>query len=143
MIRKVIELSEIIDKNCINQESDFEYAGIEGYAEFIGWKLVFFRQNKNSCFYDAVSFFDIEDKEVDLCNTILKKFNFPINFNSEPDDIFRIFGKNYSTDDIIEDCTRYNYKLKENLFLSFGVSKKKITSIEMIFDSKIVNNRTE
>ena len=72
MIRKVIELSEIIDKNCISQESDFEYAGIKGYAEFIGWKLVFFRQNKNSCFYDAVSFFDIEGEEVDLCNTILK-----------------------------------------------------------------------
>lgn len=142
MIKREIRLSEIIDVKNIHQVFDFEYSGIKGCAELIGWKLVFFKVAENSTLYDAISFSDIESKnEAELCNCFLEKLCFPINFNSKPEDVFKVFGDKYIEDHIIEGCSRYHFISSDEMFFSFSVSKERISGIEMVFDSRIANSR--
>ena len=71
IINQKLMLSDIIDPNFITKEHDFEYAGVKGFAELIGWKIVFFKTNKNSG-VDAIRMFEIETKdEIEICNLIL------------------------------------------------------------------------
>lgn len=32
--------------NIVKERYDFEYAGVCGYSELIGWKIIFFRRKK-------------------------------------------------------------------------------------------------
>ena len=54
LIKQDINLSDIVDSKFIKILNDFEYADVSGYAETIGYKIVFFKA-KNSLYVDAIS----------------------------------------------------------------------------------------
>ena len=110
----------------IKEQYDFEYAGICGYSELIGWKIIFFRRKKTNLFLSAICFSDIYSKEeIEFCNYIFEKLDFKIKFGCDIEEIIELFGKesyishiSYDYDDIY----RYVYLLDEKTFASFGFS---------------------
>ena len=115
LINRNINLSDIIDSRFITVLNDFEYADISGSAETIGYKIVFFKAKKNSI-VDAISLFDIRDKsEINLCNYILHKIGFPLDFDSDFNEISKLFGTAYSENDILEDCISYGFLYNQNI----------------------------
>ena len=129
----------------IKEQYDFEYAGICGYSELIGWKIIFFRRKKTNLFLSAICFSDIYSKEeIEFCNYILEKLDFKIKFGCDIEEIIELFGKesyishiSYDYDDIY----RYVYLLDEKTFASFGFSdNKKLVEVEMIFDKDMAND---
>ena len=98
-----------------------------GSAETIGYKIVFFKV-KNNTYVCAISLDDIIDKnEISICNLILHKIGFPLDFDSDFSDILKVFGTKYTENNILED--------------SFNVSGKNIVGIEILCDSGIIDNR--
>lgn len=142
LINRNINLSDIIDSRFITVLNDFEYADISGSAETIGYKIVFFKAKKNSI-VDAISLFDIKDKnEITLCNYILHKIGFPLDFDSDFNEISKLFGTEYSESDILEDCISYGFLYNQNNYVSFDISNETIVGIEILCNSIIIDNRT-
>lgn len=121
----------------VNEEYDFSYAGISGYAEIIGCKIAFFRKNKNA-FLDAFSFMEIEQEEFDFCNAVLENINFPIRFGDSLSKVYELFGKETSVNDYFENYDRYNYYM-ENYFISFSIGDKGVSGVEIIFNDEIIS----
>ena len=141
LIKQDINLSDIVDSKFIKILNDFEYADVSGYAETIGYKIVFFKA-KNTLYVDAISLDDICDKnEIELCNLILNKIGFPLNFDSDLSEITKLFGSAYSKSDYIEDCVTYIYLYNKKYFLSFDISNETIIGIEIICNKLIMDNR--
>ena len=112
-----------------------------GSAETIGYKIVFFKV-KNNTYVCAISLDDIIDKnEISICNLILHKIGFPLDFDSDFSDILKVFGTKYTENNILEDCVSYNFLYNRNYFVSFNVSGKNIVGIEILCDSRIIDNR--
>ena len=120
MVNKNFYLSSIPEIK-INEEYNFSYAEVSGYAEIVGCKIVFFRKNKSDLL-DAFSFIEIEPEEFDFCNYILEKINFPVKFGDN-------FFKNYK---------RYNFHEK-NSFMSFCIGDNGVVGIEVIFNPEIID----
>ncbi|MCM1507761.1 MAG: hypothetical protein NC177_11605 [Ruminococcus flavefaciens] len=130
-----IYLSEL--ETPVTVEYDFSYAGISGYAETIGCKVVFFRKNKSDLL-DAFSFMEIEPEEFNFCNSILEKIGFPVKLGESHDRVREIFGTEKSTDTFFENYIRYNYYM-EDYFVSFCITEKAVTGIEVIFSREIIS----
>lgn len=138
-----IELSDIIDSEFLTEISDFEYAGITGTAQTVGWKIVFFKSDK-SLTVDAIRLFDIRNEfEIELCNKILERIEFPVNFNSKISDIYMIFDAGYSQNRYVEGCIRYHYMCSDDSRISFDISEGKLTGLEIIYNRAIINNVIE
>jgi hypothetical protein len=141
-IRRQVRLSDLVDSGYITKKRHFEYAGIDGSAETIGWKVVCFKACGSTAL-DAVRFFGIEqEKEIRMCNLILQQLGFPLSFDSDPEAIFRIFGTACEQEDTLEGITRYHFLYSEDCRVSFDCSGNRITGMEIICSRKLLHNLT-
>lgn len=142
-MNRMLYLSNIIsNKNIITNYYDFEYAGIKGYAEAIGYKIIFFRRNLFSVL-DAVRFFEIvNSEEIVFCNAILENMNFPIKFGDKCSEIYKIFGRAIHKENYLSNCDRYYYKLSSNdlIVLDIAIKNKKLIGLEVIYNQEIIIN---
>lgn len=139
----MLYLSNIIsNKNIITNHYDFEYAGIKGYAEAIGYKIIFFRRNLFSML-EVIRFFEIiNPEEIIFCNAILEKINFPLKFGTNCSKIDKIFGKAIKKESYLIDCDSYSYKLSNNnlIVLDIAIKNKKLIGLEMIYNQEIITS---
>ncbi|MDE5558412.1 MAG: hypothetical protein K2J32_12125 [Ruminococcus sp.] len=120
----------------INEEYDFSYRGVSGYAEIIGCKIAFFRKSKSDLL-DAFSFIEIEPQEFDFCNYIIEKIGFPVKLGDNFSKVREMFGTEKSIDTFFENYVRYNYFVN-NSFMSFSVGNNKVVGVEVILSSEII-----
>ena len=133
-------LSDIVDPDIVGKEADFEYAGVEGSAELIGWKIVFFRKNGSSAVH-AISLSDIEtEDEITLCNFILRKIGFPLDFHSELRDIYSELGTALSKEKVLADCDTYCFQPSQSCRILIDISDETIKGIQIICDPEIIDN---
>ena len=127
----------------------FNYSGIEGYAEIIGWHIIAFIEGKDN-FVSAISFDEIlslpNTELVKTANNILQTIEFPVMFGEKFPVVKKIYGNPYLSDSILTEQTRYHYFLDNNsLYLCFGVENKdnSLYSLEIITNSNIIKNKIE
>ncbi|MBR1442611.1 MAG: hypothetical protein IJ583_03655 [Firmicutes bacterium] len=136
-------LSDIANKYTIKKQA-FEYAGIDGIAELLGWQIVFFYSKYDLNNVSAISFMEITDNDlIDIGNNILDNIGINVRFRDNKSVITNIFGIPDFFDKIYLNTDRYNYILSENYFLSFGLENDNLTYLEIIYDKNIVNNIVE
>lgn len=140
-IKRNIDLSHIIDPELITRENDFNYAGVTGTAETVGYKIIFFKA-ADSPVVDAIRLFDIGESERKLCDTILRAIGFPINLDSKLNEIVGFFGDDYSQDDHLVNCVTYKF-LYRNCYVAFDISDEKIVGIAIICSRAIIEKITE
>ncbi len=121
----------------LNEEYDFSYSGITGYAEVIGCRIAFFRKNRYDPL-DAFTFIEIEPDEFEFCNSVLEKIGFPLRFGDSLNKVRELFGKENSVDTFFENYDRYNYFCGKSLFMSFCVGNDMLTGMEIIFSPEII-----
>lgn len=143
---KNVFLSDYISNKYINIILNYNYAGIHGIAETIGWQIELFRLNQNSL-VEAISFNEIfnNDLFIDISNNILKEINFPIKINDDLEKIKKVFGNETSKDSIFYEeykvnVIRYNYYIAKDYFITFSVSNNKLIGLELIYNKDIINN---
>lgn len=109
ILRRDIRLAEITGLP-VTQAEDFNYAGIPGTAELIGWKIMLFRAHGGESL-SAVSMSEIETaEERRLCNRILQVLGFPVGMGADVQAFCRAFGTDYTTEDILTGSTRYCWR---------------------------------
>lgn len=128
------------------KEQDFEYAGMSGIAELLGWQIIFFRKKDDLDHTVVISFDEIDSKElISISNAILKSIDMDIRFGDSVEVINSIYGIADFTDNIYENVIRYNYNISSNLFIAFGVKDNKLWCLEIVIDEdiikEIINNR--
>ena len=128
--------------NIVKERYDFEYAGVCGYSELIGWKIIFFRRKKTDSFLSAICFSDIYSKEeIKFCNYIFEALDSEIRLECDVEEILELFGKESYVAYTYDNIRRYEYLFDKKTFASFGFSEnKKIVEVEIIFDKDMAND---
>lgn len=135
-----LKLKDIV-KNYEIVEQEFEYAGISGIAELLGWQIMFFRK-KNLSNTIALSFNEIEIVElINIANFILKTIELDIRFGDNIEKIKNIYGTANFIDNVYEDMIRYNYIIASDLFIAFGIKNDKLSYLEIITDEELIERR--
>lgn len=133
-----IKLRDIISNYEI-KEQEFEYAGVEGVAELLGWQIIAFYKMDDLLNSVALAFEQITSSElINISNLILECIDFEIRFSDGKEEIEQYYGKANFIDDIYEDILKYNYILSSNYFISFGLKDNKLISLEIIMDEDII-----
>ncbi|MDP4177251.1 MAG: hypothetical protein Q8900_02790 [Bacillota bacterium] len=135
-------LSKFLSKEII-EEKEFDYAGVDGVAEVLGWHIVIFRELENLECTSAISLSDANynNELSDLVNLILSELNINLQVGDCFQKIKDKFGQPFSCDEVIEEMKRYNYLLDNNsIFACFGVDiHEGLISIEIISNKKIID----
>lgn len=136
-------LSILSENNFVYSVNDsFEYADVQGYAYYIGSFITLFKKN-NSNFLSAISIEETSNEQLfEILNMVLDYIGFPILIGDNLDKVYTILGKPYHTNTIMYD-DRLLYLISEDYWVSIGVSKEKVLSIEILFDCEIINNVRE
>lgn len=133
-----LKLRDIV-KDYEIKEQDFEYAGIRGIAELLGWQIIFFRKKDDLDNTVVISFAEIDNKElICISNSILKSIDMNIRFGDNIEVINSVYGNADFTDSIYEDVIRYNYNVSSNLFIAFGLKDNKLSCLEIVIDENII-----
>jgi len=122
------------------REDEFDYAGVEGTAEFLTYHIIFFRK-KNDNKTSAISISEIEDKYmIKIANKILSYTGVEIRFRDGHEKVKSIYGKPRSIDSTSYAYGCYNYLISPELFLSFAFSFGRLMDLEIIKDKDIIAN---
>ena len=150
-------LSDIIDHKEMKQSTNiklanyfenkniayqpFNYAGIDGNAEIVGWQIVMFRRaatdNISAISMDEIDTFPIKD----TCAEIFKDLDLPLSAGMKIDTLTQLLGLYSYQDNILEDTTRYYFEIHNNLIVCGIHNKKGLNHIEIINDQELKNSR--
>ena len=120
----------------------FDYAGIIGNAEIIGWQIVVFRRAFNDDMISAISMDEIDTPIIaSICSKIFKDLDLSISAGMKIDALTHLFGIHLYKDDILEDTIRYYFETQNALIVCGIHSKNGLRNIEIIFDSELKINR--
>lgn len=132
-----LRLKEIMKEYDVT-EQEFEYSGVEGVAELLGWQIVFFRRKDDLLNTAAIWFFEILDNEIkNTANIILKRLGIDLVFGKEIE-IEDNLGKADFVDDILEETIRYGYVLSSSQYISIGLTNGKLSHLEIVNDENII-----
>lgn len=116
-----LKLRDIVNRYEI-REQEFEYAGINGIAELLGWQIIFFCKNNDLSNTVVISFTEIDNIElINIANSILNFIDMDIRFGDCAEVINSIYGIADFIDSLYEDIIRYNYIISPDLFITFGL----------------------
>ena len=122
-------------------EQKFEYAGTKGIAQLLGYHIIFFSKISNINNIVTIYFYEIENEElVSISNSILDLIDIKVRFGDNYDRIKNLYGTANSIDTIYEDIDRYNYIIRSDLFISFGLKNNIIYSMEIVNDEEMIEN---
>ena len=125
-------------------EQEYDYGGVLGRAELLGYKFVCYRKG-NSEETAAISLIEVESKkERQIGNAILKYIGINLRFGNKINDmkeIEKIYGVPVSIDDCFIDMLRYHYLVSPDLFICLGIktSNNKLIHVEIINDSEVIS----
>lgn len=132
-LKKFIKDSEIVEHN-------FDYAGYPGKAEIFAMSMVLFRKGNNQevC---AIAFCNIINRElISLANNIISNIGLGVKFGSNIDEIKRKYGDPFSIDNSYIDTIGYNYLVKPDLLVYFGVTNNRLAYLEIVNDYEMVQD---
>lgn len=133
-----IKLKDVV-KDYEVKEQEFEYAGINGIAELLGWQIIFFHKMDDLVNTVAVLFNEINNNElIRIANSILKFIDMNIRFGDSVDVIKQIYGIADFTDSLYGEIIRYNYIISSDLFIAFGLKDNILLSLEIITDENMI-----
>ena len=136
-----IKLERYIGSNNIVY-TPFDYAGIKGNAEIIGWQIVVFRRTVNYNMISAISMDEIDTFPIkDTCAEIFKDLDLPLSAGMKIDALTQLLGLYSYQDNILEDTTRYYFEIHNNLIVCGIHNKKGLNHIEIIYDQELKNSR--
>ncbi len=137
-----LELGNFIDKSKISKIENFEYSGVYGSVDIIGYNIFTFRREK-AINISALSIDDINNNCLlfDVSNSILDFIGASFQLGDDFKKIIKLFTKHNFIDDLLEDKKRYYYLENKALTVLGFSTTKKLISIELISDSDIINNR--
>lgn len=134
-----LKLRDIV-KNYNIKEQKFEYAGINGIAELLGWQIIFFHPENNLDNTVVFSFNEIDNMEmINIANQILKFMDMNVRFGDNMEKISHLYGVADFIDSLYEDITRYNYIVSQELFMAFGLKDSILSYLEIIIDKNIID----
>lgn len=134
-----LKLREIVSTYEI-MEQEFEYAGINGIAELLGWQIIFFRKKEDPINTVAILFNEIVDIEIiNIANSILEFIDVDIRFGDNIQQINNVYGIADFTDYIYDDMIRCNYIISPELLMVFGFEKNKLSYLEIAVDEIMIN----
>ena len=133
-----ISLTEFVDPKFICSQS-FEYAGITGSVDLIGWNILFFTSdNKTSTSAVSLDEITVGGELADVSNQILSALQIELHIGSKFDQVKQLYGKELKKDELYEDSIRYYY-LNANVMLCFSIHQENgLIGFEMIDDPEII-----
>lgn len=138
MKNRNVKLKDILTNFNI-KEQEFEYAGIKGVAELLGWQIIFFFKPNDLDNTAVMCFNEIDTTElINTANSILKFIDMDIRFGDYIDTINGVYGNADFIDSLYEDIIRYNYIISSNLFIAFGLKGKMLSCLEIVTDEGII-----
>lgn len=133
-----LRLKDIVNNYKI-LEQEFEYAGIRGIAEILGYQILFFRKESDLNKTVVITFDEIDNDElVGLANSILDNIGINVKFGDSYKKIEKIYGVADFKDNIYENVNRLNYILMPRLFMSFGIKDNVLLSLEIVTDEHMI-----
>ena len=136
-----LRLKEIMKEYNIT-EQELEYAGAEGVAELLSWKIGFFRKKDDLSKTVAVWFFEIADSEMEEnANVLLERLGMDFRFGEEIK-VIEVFGKPDFFDEVIENTIRYGYVLSPDRFISIGLTNGRLSFLEVVNDELVIKEIT-
>ncbi len=136
-----LRLKEIMKEYNIT-EQELEYAGAEGVAELLSWKIGFFRKKDDLSKTVAVWFFEIADSEMEEnANVLLERLGMDFRFGEEIK-VIEVFGKPDFFDEVIENTIRYGYVLSPDRFISIGLTNGRLSFLEVVNDEPVIKEIT-
>ena len=136
-----LRLKEIMKEYNIT-EQELEYAGAEGVAELLSWKIGFFRKKDDLSKTVAVWFFEIADSEMEeTANVLLERLGMDFRFGEEIK-VIEVFGKPDFFDEVIENTIRYGYVLSPDRFISIGLTNGRLSFLEVVNDELVIKEIT-
>lgn len=133
-----VRLRDII-KNYEIMEQEFEYAGVNGIAELLGWQIVSFCKKDDPVNTVAISFDEIDNTElINIANSILEFIDANVRFGDNIETINRAYGIADFMDNLYEDMIRYNYIISPNLFIGFGLKYNALSCLEIVTDENMI-----
>ena len=136
-----LRLKEIMKEYNIT-EQEFEYAGAEGVAELLSWKIGFFRKKDDLSKTVAVWFFEIADSEMEEnANVLLERLGMDFRFGEEIK-VIEVFGKPDFFDEGIENTIKYGYVLSPDRFISIGLTNGRLSFLEVVNDEPVIKEIT-
>lgn len=137
---KNIKLENYIGNENIVSKS-FDYAGIIGNAEIIGWQIIVFRRTVNGNI-SALSMDEIDTPIIkDVCAEIFKDLGLPLSAGMKINVLSSLFGAYSYQDNLLDDITRYYFEIHNHLIICGIHNKNGLSNIEIIYDEELVNNR--
>lgn len=137
---KNIKLENYIGNDNIVSKS-FDYSGITGNAEIMGWQIVVFRRTVNGNI-SALSMDEIDSPIIkDVCAGIFKDLGLPLSAGMKINVLSSLLGSYSYQDNILEDITRYYFEVQDYLIICGIHNKNGLNNIEIIYDEELVNNR--
>lgn len=132
-----LRLTELMSEYDIT-EQELEYVGREVVAELLGWQINFFRKKDDLLNTFYIWFFDIVDNEIKgIANILLNRIGLELQFGKEID-VIEELGEADFVDEIIENTIRYGYVLSADKFVSIGLTKGKLSYLEVLNDENII-----
>lgn len=136
-----LRLKEIMKEYNIT-EQELEYAGAEGVAELLSWKIGFFRKKDDLSKTVAVWFFEIADSEMEEnANVLLERLGMDFRFGEEIK-VIEVFGKPDFFDEVLENTIRYGYVLSPDRFISIGLTNGRLSFLEVVNDEPVIKEIT-
>lgn len=142
---KDINSIELHNFTKVFDSGDFDYSGVNGHADYLGWYIIFFKETGCDK-VSAISFDDIlmEESIKDIANKILQGIEFPVLFGDNLSLIKKKFGEPNFSDAVLMNIHRHHYIDKEKgLYLCFGTDfNERLYSLEIITNNDVINNKT-
>lgn len=120
----------------------FDYAGIKGNAEIIGWQIVVFRRAVNDNMISAISMDEIDTPVITgICSKIFKDLDLSVSVGMKIDALTQLFGVYSYKDDTLEDTIRYYFETQNALIVCGIHNTIGLRNIEIIYDNELKTNR--
>lgn len=132
-----IRLESYVENSVIPR--DFNYAGVIGCAEIIGWQIIVFRRNKG-----AISAISMEKMNTpiinDICTAILKDLDLPLSVGMKIDALIQVLGMYIYQDYILTNEIRYYFRIQNTLIVCGIHNTEGLKDVEIIYDTELIDN---
>lgn len=136
-----IKLERYIGSNNIVY-TPFDYAGIKGNAEIIGWQIVVFRRTVNDNMISAISMDEIDTPVIlGICSKIFKDLDLSVSVGMKIDALTQLIGVYSYKDDTLADTIRYYFETQNALIVCGIHNAIGLRNIEIIYDNELKTNR--
>lgn len=123
-------------------ERPFEYAGVQGRAELLGWQIIVFRKNDALSEIAAISLIDINTPELTkIANSILEHIDVKVKFGDTTDKITLAYGAFDFENNLCEDEISC-FRIIDSRLMIFGISSNTLSSLDIISDPDMVKEIT-